>query len=113
MKCLWIGRYIPYPMDGGAKVYSARLAESLAAAGADVRFLGYGDTSMAPAASRIEWLAVPGKTRSQLAVLFSPMPIGAAIDATGAYRSLLDAQLREEWDAIVFDGYATGWALQR
>jgi hypothetical protein len=113
LRCLWIARYIPYPMDAGAKVYTAKLAESLAEAGAAVRLLGFGDVDPVPAGSRVEWLSVPSEKRSQLAALISPLPIAAAVDATGAYKSLLDAQLREEWDAIVLDGYGTGWALQR
>ena len=114
MKCLWIGRYIPYPVDQGAKLYSAKLAESLAAAGASVRFLGPGSTDAVPeSAAGVEWVAVPGDKRSEILALFSRLPNGAAIDATGAYRTLLDKQLEEHWDAIVLDGYTAGWALDR
>lgn len=113
LRCLWIARYIPYPMDAGAKVYSAKLAESLAEAGTVVRLLGFGDVDPVPAASRIEWLSVPSEKRSQLSALISRLPIAAAVDATDAYKSLLDAQLHQEWDAIVLDGYGAGWALQR
>lgn len=113
LRCLWIGRNIPYPLNTGANVYSGKLAESLAAAGATVRFAGFGDTSSVPAASAVEWLAVPGQRRSQVAGLFSRWPVAAAVDSTAAYRTLLAAQLREEWDAIVLDGYGTGWALPR
>ena len=49
MKCLWIARYIPYPLDAGAKVYSAKLAESLAASGVTVRFMGIGESAAIPA----------------------------------------------------------------
>jgi glycosyltransferase involved in cell wall biosynthesis len=110
-RCLWIGRNIPYPLNTGANVYSGKLAESLAEAGATVRFAGFGDTAAVPAASAVEWLAVPGRRRSQVAGLFSRLPVAATVDSTAAYRSLLAAQLQEEWDAIVLDGYGTGWAL--
>jgi polysaccharide biosynthesis protein PslH len=114
MRCLWIARYIPYPMDEGAKVYSANLAQSLAASGVFVRFLGFGDTAgMPPSAAAVEWLQVPGRKRRKALAAFSPWPVAAAIDATKAYSSLLDTQLREPWDAIVLDGYGTGWALER
>lgn len=114
LKCLWISRYVPYPLDGGAKVYSAKLAESLAATGATVRFLGFGDTDAAPEdATGMQWVGVPHGKRNEIAALFSPLPNAAAIDATSAYKSLLDEQLREHWDAIVFDGYGSGWALDR
>ncbi len=114
MRCLWIARYIPYPSDEGAKVYSANLAQSLADSGVAVRFTGFGDAGAVPiAAANIEWLAVPGEKRNKAIASLSGWPIAAAVDATKAYRALLEAQLREPWDAIVFDSYATGWALDR
>ncbi|HEY4366349.1 MAG TPA: glycosyltransferase family 4 protein [Steroidobacteraceae bacterium] len=113
MRCLWISRYIPYPLDAGAKVYSARLAESLAEAGVFLRYLGFGDVNAAATQRRVDWVAVPGEKRRQVAALFSSLPVAAAIDATAAYSSLLEQQLQGDWDAIVLDGYGTGWALQR
>jgi hypothetical protein len=114
MRCLWISRYIPFPPNEGAKVYSANLAQSLARSGAFVRFIGFGDTNAVPeSAAGVEWLAVPGKRRSKALAAFSRWPVGAAIDATKAYGTLLEEQLREHWDAVVLDGYATGWALER
>jgi hypothetical protein len=65
------------------------------------------------AAACVEWLAVPGNKRGKAFAVCSALPIAAAIDGTSAYRSLLDAQLREKWDAVVLDGYGTGWALER
>jgi polysaccharide biosynthesis protein PslH len=113
MKCLWIARYMPYPLDEGMKVYSAKMAESLAAAGVMVRFLGFGRADTAPADAPVEYMSVGGGQRSQLAAIFSHQPIAAAIDATAEYESLLEAQLRAEWDAIVLDSYASGWALEK
>ena len=114
LRCLWIARYIPYPLDAGAKVYSAKLAESLAEAGAMVRFLGFGDVRAVPERGpSIEWREVPGHKRGYAAAAFSSLPIAAAIDATRAFRTLLDSQLGERWDAIIFDGYGSGWALNR
>jgi polysaccharide biosynthesis protein PslH len=114
LRCLWIARYIPYPLDAGAKVYSAKLAESLAEAGAMVRFLGFGDVrAVQERGANIEWREVPGHKRGYAAAAFSALPIAAAIDATRGYRTLLESQLGEHWDAIVFDGYGSGWALNR
>jgi polysaccharide biosynthesis protein PslH len=114
MRCLWIGRHIPYPLDQGAKVYSANLAQSLADAGVFVRFTGFGDAGAAPdGAANVEWLGVPGGKRSRPVAVCSAWPIAAASDATKRYDSLLAAQLQESWDAIVLDSYATGWALDR
>jgi peptidoglycan/LPS O-acetylase OafA/YrhL len=114
MRCLWIARYIPYPLDAGAKVYSARLAQSLAESGVFVRFIGFGDAHAVPeAAASVEWLEVPGTKRGKAFAVCSALPIAAAIDSTKAYCSLLETQLRERWDAVVLDGYGTGWALDR
>jgi peptidoglycan/LPS O-acetylase OafA/YrhL len=114
LRCLWIARYIPYPLDAGAKVYSAKLAGSLAEAGAAVRFLGFGDARAVPQhAAGIEWREVPGPRRRHAVAAFSSLPMAAAVDATRSYRRLLELQLRDRWDAIVFDGYGAGWALNR
>jgi hypothetical protein len=121
LRCLWIARYIPYPLDEGAKVYSANLAKALADSGAFVRFMGLGDSRAIPAAApgipavagNVEWLAVPGGKRSKAFAAFSAWPIAAAVDATKPYRLLLEEQLRESWDAVVLDSYGAGWALDR
>jgi peptidoglycan/LPS O-acetylase OafA/YrhL len=114
MRCLWIARYIPYPLDAGAKVYSAKLAQSLAESGVFVRFIGFGDARAVPdSAAGVDWLEVPGNKRGKAFAICSTMPFAAAIDSTRAYCSLLEAQLRERWDAILLDGYGTGWALDR
>jgi polysaccharide biosynthesis protein PslH len=114
IRCLWIARYMPFPMDGGAQVYSANLSQALAKAGAFVRFMGLGSAAAVPeSAAGVEWLAVPGGKRSAAVGALSTLPFAAAIDATKAYRLLLEAELQEPWDAIVLDGYGTGWALDR
>jgi polysaccharide biosynthesis protein PslH len=114
IRCLWIARYIPFPMEGGAQVYSANLSQSLAKACAFVRFMGLGSAAAIPeSASGVEWLAVPGGKRNAAVATLSALPIAAAIDATKTYREMLETELQESWDAIVFDGYGTGWALDR
>jgi len=115
MNCLWIGRYIPYPLDAGAKLYSAKLAESLAAAGVFVRFTGFGSVKELPSeACSVDWVPVPnGSRRGIPALLLTALPLQAALDSTTAYVTLLEAQLRERWDAIVLDSYGAGWALKR
>jgi peptidoglycan/LPS O-acetylase OafA/YrhL len=114
LRCLWIARYIPYPLDAGAKVYSARLAQSLAESGVFVCFIGFGDVAAVPdSAASVEWLGVPGNKGGKVLAVCSTLPIAAAIDSTRAYRLLLEAQLRERWDAVVLDGYGSGWALNR
>jgi len=114
MRCLWISRHVPYPMNEGLKVYSAKLSEALAHAGAFVRVLGFGGTEAVPTnRARMEWVSVPGARRGTVAALLNRFPLTAAVDSTSAYRELLEKQLSERWDAIVFDSYGSGWALQR
>lgn len=114
MRCLWISRHIPFPPVEGSRVYSANLAQSLARAGAFVRFMGFGDANAVPeSAAGVEWLAVPGKRRNKVLAALGELPIAAAIDATRGYGALLEEQLSEQWDALVLDSYATGWALER
>ena len=114
IRCLWIARYIPYPLDAGAKVYSAKLAESLAAGGVMVRFMGIGESGAIPAqCADIDWLPIKrGSRLRNIVAPFSPLPNAAAIDASDAYIRALKLQLQEDWDAIVLDGYGTGWALK-
>ncbi len=113
MRCLWIARYIPYPLDAGAKVYSAKLAESLASIGAAVRFLGIGESAaIPPDCAQVDWLPIGHGKRSNIVALFSPLPNAAAIDASDAYARALRQQLREDWDVILLDGYGAGWALK-
>jgi polysaccharide biosynthesis protein PslH len=114
MRCLWISRHVPYPMNEGLKVYSAKLSEALAHAGAFVRVLGFGSTEDVPKhRARMEWVSVPGERRGTVAALLNRFPLTAAVDSTSAYRALLEEQLQQRWDAIVFDSYGSGWALDR
>jgi polysaccharide biosynthesis protein PslH len=115
MKCLWIARDLPFPLDAGDKIYSANLARSLAHTGARIRFLGFpaaGDAA-APGDWPIEWRAIRGPKRGAISALFSPMPSAAAVHAVPAYRRALDEELTRQWDVIVFDNYGSGWAMQR
>ncbi|MGC3981973.1 MAG: glycosyltransferase [Steroidobacteraceae bacterium] len=114
-RCLWISRDIPFPQDAGDRIYSANLAASLARAGVDVRFLGYlqGDARQVPDDWVTEWLPVSDAKRNAHLALFSRYPRIAAMHATPSYRKLLQQQLSESWDAIVLDGYGSGWALSQ
>lgn len=114
MKCLWLSRDIPFPLDAGDKIYSAHLAKSLAQADTQVRFMGFLNTprEQVPQDWLSDWIAVDGDKRDSRAALFSRRPRIAALHATGAYQRLLARQLQEKWDALIVDGYGSGWALQ-
>jgi len=40
VRCLWLARAIPLPLNSGENTYTARLAQALVAAGASVTFMG-------------------------------------------------------------------------
>lgn len=113
MKCLWVSRDIPFPLDAGDKIYSARLAQALAQADASLRFTGFLDAprEQVPNDWLTDWLAVNGAKRDSRAALLSRQPRIAAMHATPAYRQLLRQQLQQSWDAVALDGYGSGWAL--
>ncbi len=116
MHCLWLCRTLPFPPVAGDRLYSAGLARALAAAGADVTFVGLATEVLPPsqAASGMWWHPIPGGQRSDLTSLVSGMPLVAARHATRAYRAEVAALLRQQtWDAVVIDYVAMGWALRQ
>jgi len=114
MKCLWIAREIPFPADSGVRIYTAQLSQSLAHANGELTFIGIADhhTRPAPAGTAMQWKSVDGGRHGTARSLLSTMPLVAAMHATGRYRAALRALYAQPWDAIVFDHYASGWALQ-
>ena len=104
---------MPYPLDAGAKVYSAKLAESLASSGASVTFMGIDETDATPPVQpHITWATIRGRRHGTARALLSPLPNAAAIDAIDAYKEALAQHLRRDWDAVILDGYGSGWALK-
>lgn len=112
LRCLWLARSMPFPATAGDRIYSAKLATALAAAGADVTFVGLGGEAPPPPVEGITWHIVPGGQRGRLAALASPMPLVAARHATWTYRAAV-ARLAQQgpWDAVVVDQYGMGWVL--
>lgn len=110
---LWITRALPFPLDTGDRIYSARLMQSVADAGAELTVVGYAPepASAVPADWPIRWRTVPGTPQGTARSLFSTMPLVAAAHATPAYRALIDELAKETWDFVVFDQYGTGWAM--
>jgi hypothetical protein len=113
MNCLWLSRAIPFPLITGDRQYSAKLAEAFAATGVAVTFVGLaGDSSPEPI-NNIEWRAVKGTPRSQVASLLSAMPLVAARHWTSQYSAELCRLLRSRtWDIIVVDYCGMGWVLR-
>lgn len=112
MKCLWISRDLPFPLDAGDRIYSANMASALSEAGVAVHFLGYADEASYPPASwPVDAHVIKSEKLTPLLALLSRLPLAAAIHDTQAYRELLEEQLLQRWDVIVIDSYGSGWAL--
>lgn len=115
MKVLWIAREIPFPADSGDRIYTGQMVRAFGEASGEVTFVGIADhqTGAAPADAAVQWTSVACRRHGLLRSLFSTWPLVAAVHATAAYRERLDQLFEQRWDAIVFDHYASGWALQR
>lgn len=115
LRVLWLARAVPYPMTMGDRVYTAELARAAAAAGCEVRFVGFAGEAPPPAEpiANLTWQLVPGAPGHPLPALLSTMPLAAARHRTASYRALLKNELaREPWDAVVIDQYSMGWVLE-
>lgn len=112
MRCLWLSRTLPFPWTAGDRIYSAKLAQALAAAGAEVTFAGLAADSLIPVVPNVQWNEVPGGPRGRLASLASRMPLVAARHATPAYHAAVAKLARDHaWDAVIIDYYGMGWIL--
>jgi glycosyl transferase family 1 len=118
LRCLWLARAIPLPLNSGDNVYTAQLAQALVAAGASVTFMGLASSaaaSLRPVEGferRIEWSIVPGRPNPTVLALASPLPLVAARYGTRYYAQRLKIMLRaRDFDAVILDQYAMAWAI--
>jgi glycosyltransferase involved in cell wall biosynthesis len=109
---------MPLPLNAGDNVYTAHLAQALAAAGASVTFMGLASPappSLRPAEqleSGIEWSIAPGRPNPAVLALASPLPLVAARFGTRDYARHLKTTLRaRDFDAVILDQYAMAWAI--
>jgi glycosyltransferase involved in cell wall biosynthesis len=111
-RCLWLARELPFPEDGGDRVYSARLALALAGAGADVTFAGLAAGPVPDELSTaVRWHAIGGGPRPVWRALLSAEPLQSSRAATPAYMRVVRSLLKERWDAIVLDHYGSAGLL--
>ena len=117
-RCLWLAREIPLPLKSGDKIYTARLAQALAGAGASVTFMGLSGSAapLQQAAEAfeggIEWVIAPGRPNPTVLALASPLPLVAARFGTSRYARHLKTTLHaRSFDAVILDQYAMVWAI--
>ena len=84
LRGLWLARELPFPLESGDRIYSARLAEALAQSGVDLTMTGLHDSARAtlPTDWRIRFLPIDGPRRSTGRALLSAMPLVAATYAS-------------------------------
>jgi hypothetical protein len=118
MRCLWLTWIDPSPEHDGQRIYSGRLIDAVAEAGAHVDVLCFeSDQSLrhdggTETDTTVRWALVPQEARPAWRSFFSPLPHVAHRSGTRAMKKRLAALLRERrWDNIVMDGLYTGWAL--
>jgi len=118
LRCLWLAREIPLPLSSGDKIYTARLAQALVAAGASVTFMGLATSAASSLQraiafeNRIEWRIVPGRPNPTVLALASPLPLVAARFATRDYAQHLKTMLRaRDFHVVILDHYAMAWTI--
>jgi glycosyltransferase involved in cell wall biosynthesis len=118
LRCLWLARAIPLPLNSGENIYTARLAQALGAAGASVAFMGLAASAASPLPAaeafegRIEWCIVPGRPNPTVLALASPLPLVAARFGTRTYARHLKTMLHErDFDGVILDHYPMVWAI--
>jgi polysaccharide biosynthesis protein PslH len=117
MRCLWLTWIDPQPEHDGQRIYSGRLIEAAAKAGAQIRVLcfssGNSPRSDGEVEGRVRWSMVPYPSRPAWASVLSLLPHIAHRSATAPMRQAFDGLLQAgTWDAIVLDGLYAGWALR-
>jgi glycosyltransferase involved in cell wall biosynthesis len=117
MQCLWLTWIDPWPEHDGQRIYSGRLIEALAAAGAELDILCFGHQGSRRTDGCIEggvrWHLVPQEKHRPWRSVFSNLPHVAHRTAAPSMRERLHALLEaKKWDRIIFDGLSAGWALE-
>ncbi len=121
MKCLWLMRKYPRPVNSGELIYSDGLVRSVAAAGVELTVIAH-DNDEKPVGSlgkhsiyrdeqEIEWRLGSPNLCGRMQSLLSKYPADAyRLKSDGPEEALRDAMLNEAWDAVIIDHAAIGWA---
>lgn len=116
MKCLWLTLADPDPPENGQYLYSSGLIRAVAVAGLDLHVVGLsrpgGAHRRGERTARITWQLAPHRRCSEWAGLVSSLPQLAVRTRTPEMQSIIGGLLaREQWDAVLFDSIAAGWAV--
>lgn len=116
MRCLWLTWTDPQPEHDGQRIYSGRLIDAVAAAGATIDVLcfasGKSPRQYGTTEGRVRWWPAPRALPPRWKSLFSPLPnIAYRFGVPTMRRALRDWASRKRWDAVVLDGLYAGWAL--
>lgn len=123
MKCLWLTRKYPRPTNSGELIYSDGLIRSFARAGADLTAIAHdndetpvGDGSEASVftdGDGIVWHLGSPSLGGRLGSLLGPLPADSwRLKNGGPEKTFVEVISRQEWDAVVIDHAALGWALR-
>ena len=116
MRCLWLTWIDPKPEHDGQRIYSGRLIDAVAAAGAGIDVLCFSSDGSSRRTGTVEsnvtWWPVAAQFRPHWASVLSPLPnIAYRCDTRDKRQALMNLLSEPAWDAIVLDGLYTGWAL--
>jgi len=116
MKLLWLTLADPDPPNNGQFLYSAGLIEAAASAGAEIEVVGFDRPESrhrdGHRSDRIAWSLASHRPRSRWRGLIAHAPYFSFRTMTSDMRHRVSAAIaRADWDAIVFDSFALGWAL--
>src|SRR5947209_5115710 len=115
-RCLWLTRQYPFPSTAGDLIYSGRLTQSFADAGAGLTVLCNERSDMPhtldDSRSVIQWKVIGGALRRPLSSVLSRLPNVAHRSATPAAVAALSELLRRSiWDVVLIEHLGMGWAL--
>ena len=116
MRCLWLTLADPDPPHNGQYLYSGGLIHSFSGADVEVEVLGLARPGSSHSDGQregsVSWHLAPHTPISKWASLYSTYPNIANRARTRAMRDKLGGLLKMGgWDAVIFDGMWTGWAL--
>lgn len=114
LRCLWIARDVPFPLDSGDKIYTARMSRSLAEAGVAVTLIAHdsGEQGRIPEGWPVPIVSVQGGKVPVWRALATTQPLASAVHPTRAYKKDLGQLLQQTWDLIVLDQLGSAWALE-